>query len=74
VVDAVAVGHQRVAHPGQVQQPVPQRVVTGEAGDLQGQDDPDLAEADLGDQLGEPTPLAGHRGGHALVLVDDPHG
>src|SRR5437016_3137192 len=44
-IDTVRVGDQRVAYLGQVQQPVPGSVVMCEAGDLEGQDDPDLAEA-----------------------------
>ena len=72
MVDAVGVGDQRVAHPGQVQQPVPGRVVPGQPGGLQRQDDPDLAERDLGDHALEPVPLPGHRPGDAQVAVDDP--
>ena len=72
MVDAVGVGDQRVADPGQVQQPVPGGVVAGQPGDLQRQDDPDLAEGDLGDHALEPVPLPGHRPGDAQVAVDDP--
>ena len=49
MIKAVGVGDQRVADPGQVQQPVPGGVIAGQPGDLQRQDDPDLAERDLGD-------------------------
>jgi len=47
MVDAVGVGDQRVAHPGQVEQPIPRRVIPGQPGGLQRQDDPDLAERNL---------------------------
>jgi hypothetical protein len=46
MVDAVGVGDQGVADSGQVEQPVPGRVVPRQPGDLQRQDDPDLAEGD----------------------------
>src|SRR6266511_1949436 len=55
MVDGVGVGDQGVAHPGQVQQPVPGRVVAGEPGDLQRDDDADLAQRDLGDQVLNPS-------------------
>ena len=70
MVDAVSVGDQRVAHPGQVQQPVPGRIVPGQPGDLQRHDDPDLAQRHLGDHALEPVPLPGHRPGDAQVTVD----
>ena len=71
MVDAISIGNQRVAHPGQVQ-PVPGRVIPRQAGGLQRQDDPDLAECDLRDHALEPVPLPGHRPGDAQVAVDDP--
>jgi hypothetical protein len=72
MVAAVRVGDQRAADPGQVRQPVPGRVVPGQPGGLQRQDDPDLAERDLGDHALEPGPLPGHRPRDAQVAVDDP--
>src|SRR6266702_1454228 len=71
MIEAVGVGYQRVADPGQVQQPVPGGVVAGQPGDLQCQDDPDLAERDLGDHALERVPLPGDRPGDAQVAVDD---
>ncbi len=72
MVDAVGVGDEGVADPGQVQKPVPGGVVPREPGDLQRQDDPDLAEGDLGQHALEPVPLPGHRSRDAQVAVDDP--
>ena len=72
MVDAVGVGDQRVAHPGQVKKPVPRRVIARQPGGLQRQDDPDLAEGHLGDHALEPGPLPGHRPRDAQVAVDDP--
>jgi len=72
MVNAVGVGDEGVADPGQVQEPVPGRVVAGQPGDLQRHDDPDLAEGDLGDQALEPVPLPGYRPRHAQVAVNDP--
>ena len=54
------------------EQPVPRGVIPGEPGGLQRQDDPDLAEGDLGDHALESGPLPGHRPGDAQVAVDDP--
>ena len=72
MVDAVGVGDEGVADPGQVQKPVPGGVVPREPGDLQRQDDPDLAEGDLGEHALEPVPLPGHRPADSQVAVDDP--
>ncbi len=73
MVDAVGVGDQRVTRPGQVQQPVPGGVVTGQPGDLQRQDDPDLAHRHVRDQSLEPVALPEYRPGDAQVDVDDPN-
>jgi hypothetical protein len=72
VVDAVGVGDQRVTRPGQIQQPVPGGVVAGQPGDLQRQDDPDLAHRQVRDQRLEPGALPEHRPRNAQVDVYDP--
>ena len=72
MVEAVPVRDQGVSHAGQVQQPIPVGVVTGQPRHLQRQHDPDLPEADLGRQLGEPRPALGRGSADPLVLVDDP--
>ena len=72
MVDPVGVGDQRVGHPGQVQQPIPVGVVAGQPRHLQRQHDPDLAEPDLGGQLGEPGPAGGAGAADAEVVVDHP--
>jgi hypothetical protein len=56
MIDAVGVGDQGVGHPGQVEEPVPVGVVAGQPRALQRQDDPDLAHAGPGGQLGESRP------------------
>lgn len=61
MVDGIGVGDQGVAYPGQVQKPVPGRVVPGQPGDLQRQDDAGLAQRDLGDQVLEPVTVPGYR-------------
>ena len=61
MVNAVGVGDQRVADPGQVKQPVPGRIVPCQPGDLQRQHDANLVERDLGDQALEGVSLPGHR-------------
>jgi hypothetical protein len=70
VVDAVSVGDERVGQGTQIQQLVPVGVVPGQPGDLQAQDDPGLAQADIGDQLSEPAPARGGRARAAQVIVD----
>jgi hypothetical protein len=54
MVEAVPSGDQSVSHARQVQQPIPVGVVAGQPRDLQRQHDPDLSEADLGREFGEP--------------------
>ncbi len=73
VVDAVGVGDQRAGQRAQVQQLVPVGVRPGQPGDLQREDDPGLAEPDIGDQLGEPGAARRARAGPAQVLVDHHH-
>ena len=72
MVDRVGVGDQGVAHPGQVQQPVPGGVIAGEPGDLQRDDDAYLAQRDLGDQVLKPVTVPGDRPRDSLVGVDQP--
>ena len=59
VIDTVGVGDQRVRQRAQVQQLVPVGVVAGQPAHLDPEDDPDLTQADIGDQLLEPFPGGG---------------
>ncbi len=61
VIDAVGVGDQRVGHRAQIQQLIPVAVVAGQPGHLDTEDDPDPAQADVGDQILEPLPGASPR-------------
>ena len=70
IVDGGVIGDQHAGQGGQLQQAVPLRGVAGEAGDLQGQHDPDLPQLDGRHQPGEPVPLVrGGAAGRALALV-----
>ena len=73
MVDTVGVGDQRVGDAGEVQQPVPVGVVARQPGALQGQHDADLAQADLGGQLGEAGAARRRRAACAEVVVDHAH-
>jgi hypothetical protein len=73
VVDAVAVGDERVGQRAQVQQLIPVGVVAGQAADLDAQDEPHLAQPDVGDQALEALPRAGVSTGAAKVVVDHQH-
>ena len=70
VVDAIGVGDQRVGQRAQVQELVPVGVRPRQPGHLQRQDDPGLAEPDVGDQLREPRAARRRGAGPAQVLVD----
>ncbi len=70
MVDAVGVGDQRVGDRAQVQHLVPVGVVAGQPGYLPAHDDADLAQADRGDQVGEPQPPAGTGRRPGQVLID----
>ena len=73
IVDAVVVHDEGPGDAAEFEQPVPVGAGAGEARDLQPEDGPDLAEADLGDEPLEAAALFG--GGPRLpeVLVDDGH-
>jgi hypothetical protein len=69
-VDPVGVGDQRPGQRAQIDQLVPVRRGAREPRHLEGEDQPDVSEADLGDELLKPQP-AGSRGARAAgVLVD----
>ena len=70
MVDAVGVGDQRVGDRAQVQHLVPVGVVARQPGHLPADDDADLAQADRGDQVGEPEPSAGAGRRAGQVLID----
>ncbi len=53
-----------------VQDLIPVAVVARQPGDLPAHDDADLAQADRGDQVGEPEPAAGAGRRAGQVLVD----
>ena len=70
MVDTVGVGDQGVGQRTQVKQLIPVGVVAGQPGHLDPQDDPDLPQADIGDQLLEPQPPIRAGTGLAQVSVD----
>ena len=73
VIDAILVGQQRAGQPTQVEQPVPISIVACQARDLKPQDDPDVAEGDLGGQVGEADALDDAAGGATKIFVDHLH-
>ena len=74
VIEPVGIGDQGVGEGAQVQQVIPVGVVAGEAGHLDPQDDPDLAQPDGGDQGLEAAAGRGIRARAAQVLVDHADG
>jgi hypothetical protein len=72
VIHPIGVGDQRVARASQIQQPVPRAVIAGQPGDLQRDNDPDLAQRHLGHQRLKPRPLPQRRARHTKIGVDDP--
>ena len=70
VIDPVGVGDQRVGQRAQIQQLIPVGVVAGQPRHLDAEHDPDLAQADIGDQVLEPVPRRRLRTGAAQVGVD----
>ena len=73
VIEAVAVGDERVGHRAQVEQLIPVGVVAGEARHLDPQDDADLPEADVGDEVLEALPSARLGTRTAEIVIDDDH-
>ena len=71
VIDPVSVGDQGVGQRAQIQQLIPVGVVAGQAGNLDAQHQPDLAQPDVGDQLLETEPTCALGAGAAQVRVDD---
>jgi hypothetical protein len=70
VIHPVSVGDQSVGDRAQVQQLIPVGVVAGQPRHLDAQHDPDLAQADIGDQLLETGPSRGLRPGAAQIGID----
>jgi hypothetical protein len=70
VIEPVLVADQRAGQRADLEQPVPVGVVARQAGDLEAEHDPGLAEPDVGDQPLEPLTAAGACAGLALVGVD----
>ena len=71
IVDAIAIRDQALAIAAQVEQRIPVRAITGEPGDVVGQDDPDLAQGDAGDQVLEAAPVLGGGPAQAEIDIDD---
>jgi hypothetical protein len=67
MVDAVGVGDQRVGDRAQIQHLIPVGVVARQPRHLASDDDADPAQADSGDQVGEPVPP-----GYSIAWVDLP--
>ena len=70
VVDRVAVSDQTAAVAADVEQRIPVRAVAREAGDLDGDDQADLAQGDARDQVLEALPVRRRRGAQAKVGID----
>jgi hypothetical protein len=73
VVHPVQVGDERSEQRAQLQQPVPVGVGARQARDLDPEDEPDVAKADLGHQALEAGASLSARPRFALVVVDDQH-
>lgn len=71
VVHAVFIEDERVGQGADLQQPMPVRIVSGEAGYLQPHDDPPAPHADIGHQVLEAFAPRRRCAGFALVAVDD---
>ena len=71
IVDAIAIRDQALAIAAQVEQRIPVRAIAGEPGDVVGQDDPDLAQGDAGDQVLEAAPVLGGGPAQAEIDIDD---
>jgi hypothetical protein len=65
------IADQTVSEAAEVEQLVPVQAIAGKPGDVIGEYDPDIAEGDPTDQLGEARPPLGRAGGQAEVVVDN---
>ena len=70
VIDAVPVRDQGVGECTEIEELIPVRVVAGETGNLDAEDDADLSETDLRDEVLEALPCTRLRAGTPEVLVD----
>jgi hypothetical protein len=70
MVQAVLIADQGVADAAQVQELIPVGVVAGDAGDLDRQDQPDVAQGHFGDHRGQPAAAGRGLGRLGQVLVD----
>ena len=56
VIEAVRVADERVGQPAEIEEPIPVGVVASETADLETEHDADVAERDLGGEVGKATP------------------
>ncbi len=70
VIEPVRVADERVGQPAEIEEPIPVGVVARETADLETEHDADVAERDLGGEVGKATPGDGPRSGKPEVLVD----
>src|SRR5262249_6180506 len=70
VVDAVTVGDETPRKAAQVEERIPVGTVAGQACDLDGENEADLAPSDLGHQILEPDALRRRGGGLAQIRVN----
>jgi len=60
MIDAVGIGDQRVSEAAEIEQAIPIGIVAGEAGDLESENDPDVAKCDLRGEPRKTTSLFCH--------------
>lgn len=73
MIDAVAVADERVGDTTKFQQPIPVRVVPGEARDFQSENDAHMGQGDFASQARKPGSFVGAGAGQPEIFVDNDH-
>jgi len=73
MIDTVGIGDQRVSDAAEIEQAIPIGIVAGEAGDLESENNPDVAKCDLRGEPRKTTPLVDTGSGNTEVFIDDDH-
>jgi hypothetical protein len=73
MIDTVAVADERVGDAAEFQKAIPVRIVPGQAGNFQPENDAHVSQCHCAGETSEPRALVGAGAGQSQIFVDDHH-